>query len=388
MTSQAAKVMNFSGSNAGRPLIGILGAGQLGRMLALAGIPLGLEFRFLDPAPNSPAAQLAPCITGSFEDEKTLATFAEGLDAVTYEFENVPAGAVETLSRRLSVYPPQLALETSQDRFKEKTLFRQLGIETPFYAPVSDFSDFTLALKTTGFPAVLKTRRFGYDGKGQWILRNSQDAESCWEQIEKTSQSREISLILEGFIPFDSEVSLIAARNLSGQTIFYPLIQNRHEGGILRLSKLGGSGVSENLQVAAERAMRLIMDALNYAGVLTIEFFVCEGRLIANEMAPRVHNSGHGTIEGASTSQFECHLRAILDYPLASPNLNGVSAMWNILGEMPDIAGVLAVPSAHLHLYGKSPRPGRKIGHITLLAESEEALAEPLSRIRKLAPQT
>lgn len=388
MTPPPLPTPSISKYDSNQPLIGILGAGQLGRMLALAGIPLGLRFRFLDPAPNSPAAQLSPCFTGSYEDETTLEAFADGLDAATYEFENVPAKAVETLSRRLPVYPPQLALETSQDRLQEKTLFQRLGIETPFFAPVSNRSHLKAALEISGFPAVLKTRRFGYDGKGQWLLRNAQDADFCWEQIEKTSQSSEISLILEGFIPFDSEVSLIAARNLRGQTVFYPLFQNRHEGGILRLSKLGVPGVSKELQSRAEAAMTSILNALSYTGVLTLEFFLIGDRLIANEMAPRVHNSGHGTIEGASASQFENHLRAILDYPLATPNLNGVSAMWNVLGETPDIAGVLATPSAHLHLYGKSPRPGRKIGHITVLAETEEALAEPLAVIRKLAPQT
>ena len=369
------------------PLVGVLGAGQLGGMLALAGIPMGVRFRFLDPAPNSPAGQIAPCLTGSYEDEETLAQFVEGVDVVTYEFENVPVETVRRLSQHVPVYPPPQALETAQDRLNEKNLFVRLGIETPFFAAISHFEELQAALRQTGFPAVLKTRRFGYDGKGQWVLRSEEDAKAVWERIQSDSHSIDANLILEAFVSFDREVSLIASRSVSGKIVCYPLIENKHDGGVLRLSTLPAPDISPQTEAKAEKIMTDLMRELDYVGILTIEFFLCGDLLVANEIAPRVHNSGHGTIEGCVTSQFENHVRAILDLPLGDPSPRGRSFMWNILGAFPEIEEALRIPGCHLHLYGKEARPGRKIGHATLVGVSHSDLQESLSALKTIAPQ-
>lgn len=348
--------------------IGILGGGQLGYMLALAGYPLGMRFRFLDPSPEAPVGRIAPRVTGDYSDRATLEKFAHGLEVVTYEFENVPVDAVHFLTKKVAVYPPPLALETAQDRLREKQLFEKLGIATTAFAPVPAASELELALKTTGLPAVLKTRRMGYDGKGQWTLKTQEDF-----RVARDAMPR-VPCILERYVPFTRELSVLAVRSKTGETSFYPLVENHHRNGILRLSLAPAPDVSPEIQQSAESAARKVLEALNYVGVLAIEFFERDGELLANEMAPRVHNSGHWTIEGAVTSQFENHLRAIHGLPLGATTAIGASAMMNLIGEVPDSAKVLAVPSAHLHLYGKEPRPGRKLGHVTLRAPSYEQL--------------
>jgi 5-(carboxyamino)imidazole ribonucleotide synthase len=345
--------------------IGILGAGQLGRMLALAGYPLGHRFRFLDPASDSPAGLLADHLALGYADASALEQFAHGLDVVTYEFENVPVEAARHLEKFVPVYPPSVALEKAQDRFIEKSFFQELGIPTP---------KFTIDLNSSfSFPAVLKTRRMGYDGKGQSIVHSQ--AEVAAEKAE--------DCILEEFVSFDRELSIIAVRNRSGQTKFYPLIENHHRDGILRLSLVLGN-VSAKLQKQAEEYAQRILSALNYVGVLTIEFFEKDGRLLANEMAPRVHNSGHWTIEGAITSQFENQVRAVCDAPLGSTNPLGVCAMINLVGTLPDETSILKIEGAHLHLYDKAPRPKRKLGHITLVEKDVETLNKKLDEIRKV----
>jgi 5-(carboxyamino)imidazole ribonucleotide synthase len=374
--------------------IGILGGGQLGYMLALAGYPLGLRFRFLDPSPEAPVGRIAQRVTADFDDEAALEKFASGLELVTYEFENVPVAATRFLSERVPVFPPPAALEVAQDRLKEKALFRKLGIATTEFAPVHNLKSLDAAVTSIGLPAVLKTSRFGYDGKGQWTLRTAADVEKLKTEIPDalikaqsmngTQGSHDSApFILERFISFTRELSILGVRARNGDIAFYPLVQNRHHGGILRLSIAPAPSLAPGLQREAEDIARRILTELDYAGVLAIEFFEYQGRLVANEMAPRVHNSGHWTIEGAVTSQFENHLRAVLDLPLGSTNVHGSAAMLNLIGETPESSEVLAIPGAHLHLYGKSPRPGRKLGHITLWSSSFEKLSASL---RALTP--
>ena len=371
--------------------IGILGGGQLGYMLALAGYPLGLHFRFFDPSPEAPVGRIASRVTAEFSDEAALEKFANGLELVTYEFENVPAAAVRFLAERVSVFPPPAALEAAQDRLREKHLFLKLGIPTTEFAPVADRQALDTAVKKVGLPAMLKTCRMGYDGKGQWLLRTAEDVARAENELPPASSgavaypdsdaSREAAFILERFVPFTRELSVLAVRARTGETAVYPLVENHHRGGILRLSLAPAPRLDPAIQRAAEEAARSVFEELQYVGVLAIEFFEHDGRLLANEMAPRVHNSGHWTIEGAITSQFENHLRAVMGLPLGSTHAIGSSAMLNLIGELPDSADVLAIRDAHLHLYGKSPRAGRKLGHITLRAASAEQLGSRLAEL-------
>jgi 5-(carboxyamino)imidazole ribonucleotide synthase len=355
--------------------IGILGGGQLGYMLALAGYPLGLHFRFLDPSPEAPVGRIANRVTADFNDEQALEKFSHGLEVVTYEFENVPVTAAKFLAERVPVYPPAAALEEAQERLREKRLFRKLDIPTTEFAEIAKREDLDAAVKQVGLPAMLKTCRMGYDGKGQWLLRTAEDLEKARAELP------DVPLILEKFVPFTRELSILGVRGRSGEIAFYPLIENHHRGGILRLSLAPAPNLTANLQQEAEHAARKVLEALGYVGVLCIEFFEVGGRLLANEMAPRVHNSGHWTIEGAVTSQFENHLRAILGMPLGSTAAVGVSAMINLISEIPESAEVLNVSNAHLHLYGKEPRAGRKLGHVTVRADQGEKLQQRLSAL-------
>ncbi|WP_299426649.1 5-(carboxyamino)imidazole ribonucleotide synthase [uncultured Meiothermus sp.] len=358
--------------------IGVLGGGQLGRMLALAGYPLGLQFRFFDPAAHAPAGQLAELVVGDYRDETSLAQFAQGLELVTYEFENVPVSAADWLAGRLNVYPPRSALEVAQDRIAEKTFFQELGIPTPLFYPVRSQSDLRDGLKRTGFPALLKTRRLGYDGKGQRMLRSAADMEAAWASLGGEA------LILEAFVPFDREVSILAVRSRAGEMAFYPLVENHHAAGILHKSLAPAPNVTPQMQTQAEAYSVAVMENLEYTGVLAIELFQMGAELLANEMAPRVHNSGHWTIEGAETSQFENHLRAVLGLPLGSTAPRGYAAMLNLIGLQPDPARVLGVPGAHLHWYGKEVRAGRKVGHITLRADTLSQLEAGLRQLEGL----
>jgi 5-(carboxyamino)imidazole ribonucleotide synthase len=361
--------------------IGILGGGQLGYMLALAGYPLGLHFRFFDPSPEAPVGRIAQRVTAEFSDESAIEKFASGLELVTYEFENVPLSAVRLLAERVPVLPPPEALEAAQDRLKEKHFFRDLGIATAEFAPVASAAVLEQAVEIVSLPAVLKTCRMGYDGKGQWMLRTSQDMARAKSEMPATKAHGDVPFILERFVPFQRELSVLAVRGRTGETAVYPLVENHHLGGILRLSLAPAPRLDSAIQRAAEDAARRACEALTYVGVLAIEFFEVDGRLLANEMAPRVHNSGHWTIEGAVTSQFENHLRAVKGLPLGSSSAIGSSAMLNLVGEVPDPAEVLGIRDAHLHLYGKSARAGRKLGHVTLRAGSTEQLASRLAEL-------
>jgi len=357
--------------------LGILGAGQLGRMLALAGYPLGLRFRFFDPAPGSPAGQVAEQLVADYGDAHALRTFAAGLHAITFEFENVPVETARTLTQSAPVFPSPEALAAAQDRLSEKTLFQQLGLPTPAFAPVETRADLEAALAGVGLPAVLKTRRLGYDGKGQSVLRAAADAEAAWQSLGGQP------LILEQWVAFEREVSLIAVRGRDGATAFYPLVENHHTDGILRLSLAPAPGPLAELQALAEAYVGRVLTTLGYVGVLAVEFFQRDGALLANEMAPRVHNSGHWTIEAAVTSQFANHLRAGLGWPLGNPAPRGCAAMLNLIGSVPDPAAVLAIPGAHLHLYGKAARPGRKLGHITVGADTPAQLRRRLGALKR-----
>ena len=361
------------------PLVAVLGGGQLGRMLALAGIPLGLDFRFLDPTADAAAGAVGRLVVGALGDEAALAEVSDGATVVTYEWEGVPAeGARMVAARGAPVLPPPVALDVAQDRLREKELCRRLGIGTPEYVPVDERADLEHAVKEVGTPAVLKTRRGGYDGKGQAVLREAHDVDQAWSELGG------VPLILEAYAPFDRELSVLAVRDQDGATACWPLVENHHAGGILRRSLAPAPGVSADTQRAGEHLAGRVLDELEYVGVLAVELFDVHGELLVNELAPRVHNSGHWTIEGAVTSQFENHLRAILGWPLGSTTALGVSAMVNCIGALPDLADVLSIPGAHYHRYGKAPRPGRKVGHVTIAAADADELRARVTRLAGL----
>jgi 5-(carboxyamino)imidazole ribonucleotide synthase len=330
-------------------LVACIGGGQLGRMLGLAGLPLGLRFRFLDPSPDAPAAAVGELVVGAFDDPAALARLAAGADVVTYEFENVPVEAIRTVAPM----PPPLALELGQDRLVEKQLFERLGIPTARFGP----------LTRTGLPALVKSRRLGYDGKGQRRI----DAD---EPIGEHELAEEI-------VAFDRELSIIAVRG-DGETRFWPLAENVHRDGVLRVSRAPAAAAP---QAEAEELVGRLLDELGYVGVLALELFEVGGRLLANEFAPRVHNTGHWTIDGAVTSQFENHLRAILRLPLGSTEAITASVMVNLIGGVPPLEQLLRLPGAHLHLYGKEPRRGRKLGHLTFVDADEATIAEAIALV-------
>lgn len=342
--------------------VGIVGAGQLGRMLALAGYPLGLEFLFLDPAAHPPAAQLAPHLHGAFTDRRLLRTLARRSEVVTFDWENVSVAALRALRKDVRICPPLAALAASQDRVSEKRLFERLRVPTTRWRAVDSLAQLERAVRDIGLPGVLKTRRLGYDGKGQAVLESAADAERAWRELGAAG------LLYEERIAFTHEVSIIGARGASGEVAVYPLSGNVHSQGILRLTRAPYGPAA--WQELANRYLTRVLEHFRYVGILAIEFFVQRGRLIANEMAPRVHNSGHWTIEGAVTSQFENHLRAILALPLGSTRPLGYSAMVNLIGMMPPRKELLAFRGLHLHDYAKAPRPGRKLGHCTLVART------------------
>jgi 5-(carboxyamino)imidazole ribonucleotide synthase len=357
--------------------VGIVGAGQLGRMLALAGYPLGIDCLFLDRAADTPGGQVGPILTGEFTDRKLLRELARRSEVVTFDWENIPVDALRAHCARTRIAPPLAALATGQDRLAEKRLFQALGIPTTRFAAVGSKSELARALQRLGLPAVLKTRRMGYDGKGQAVLKSLADIDRAWSALGGQE------LLCEEFVAFDFEVSIIGARSMRGEIAIYPLNRNVHQDGILRLTR--APAASPLLARAAARYLRKMLRHFNYNGILTIEFFVRGGRLVANEIAPRVHNSGHWTIEGAVTSQFENHLRAILGLPLGSTAARGHSAMINLIGTMPDRTAFLGIPDLHWHDYGKAPRPGRKLGHITLLAGSAAARDRLARRVLRAA---
>jgi len=358
-------------------LVAVLGGGQLGRMLGLAALPLGVATRFLDPSPDATAGAVGELVVGALDDLDAVTAATAGASVVTYEWEGVPAASARAVVGA-EVRPGPRALEVAQDRLTEKETFARLGIAAAPHAPIDTAADLEPALGVTGLPALLKTRRGGYDGKGQVLVRRVEDAPSAWTDLGQTP------LIAEAVIDFDRELSVVAARGVDGSTACYPVIENHHERGILRTSRAPAPGLTPTRQREAETIAAKLLDDLEYVGVLAVELFEHDGRLLANEIAPRVHNSGHLTIEGADTSQFEQHLRAVLGWPLGNTTARGVAAMVNCIGALPDKGDVLAVPGAHLHDYAKAARPGRKVGHVTVVAPDDATLDDCLATVRSL----
>lgn len=343
--------------------IGILGGGQLARMLAQAGQSQGLKFMFLSPEISSCAAPFGEHLLANYDDDLALKKLAKWADVVTYEFENIPAQSIQLLETYARVHPSSNALSISRNRVTEKEQFRALGILTAEFAAVDSLPGLQAAVENIGLPAILKTRTDGYDGKGQAVLRTQEDMAWAWGALGAAP------CILEAMIPFARELSIIATRSETGETVFYPVSENYHREGILRLSL---SRPNDSMQPMAEALITHLLEALNFVGTLSLELFQVQNQLLANEMAPRVHNSGHWTIEGALTSQFENHLRAIQGLPLGATEVTQSAAMVNIVGERPLALTQLVARHTYLHDYTKTERAGRKIGHLTLLDENQD----------------
>jgi 5-(carboxyamino)imidazole ribonucleotide synthase len=358
--------------------VGILGGGQLARMLALSGAPLGLRFLVLDTAADACAAQFVPMIVGDYRDEAALAEFASKVDVATFDFENVPAESARWLKERIPVFPNPRALAIAQDRLVEKTLFRELGIPVPDFADVADRAGLDAAIVRIGTPCILKTRRLGYDGKGQFRIKSPADVDAAW--LALGAQAETVGLILEAFVPFERELSVVAVRGRDGEFRAWPLTENWHVDGVLSAS-LAPARVDDAFAQKAYAHARALAESLDYVGVFALELFCRDGMLLANELAPRVHNSGHWTIEGSETSQFENHLRAVLGLPLGDTRMVGHACMLNWIGAMPDAMPMLREAGGHWHDYGKESRAGRKVGHATLRADSTSELADALNRL-------
>ncbi len=358
--------------------VGILGGGQLARMMALAGAPLGLRFLVLDSASDACAGQFAPMVVGDYTDQAALAEFASRVDVATFDFENVPAESARWLAERVPVFPIPRALAVAQDRLAEKTLFRELDIPVPPFAAVTSREALDAAVAELGLPCILKTRRLGYDGKGQFRIRSAADIDAAWQALG--AQAESVGLIVEAFVAFEREISVVAVRGRDGEFRAWPLTENWHVDGVLSAS-LAPATVDAALNETALTYARRLAEALEYVGVLALELFCRDGVLLANELAPRVHNSGHWTIEGSETSQFQNHLRAVIGVPLGSTRMVGHACMLNWISVMPDAGPVLDEASGHWHDYGKQPREGRKVGHATLRADSTHELAEALGHV-------
>jgi 5-(carboxyamino)imidazole ribonucleotide synthase len=364
--------------SASAPVIAIIGGGQLGRMLALAGIPLGYRFRFLDPAADCPAAAVGEVVVGAFDDEAAIERLVRDSIAVTYEFENVPVKSADVAAAHGRLAPSPRSLAIAQDRIAEKDFFRACGVPVQPYAAVSGDADLAKALERVGVPGVLKTRQLGYDGKGQCVIRNESALAPAFASLGR------VPCIYEAFVPFEREVSVVATRAASGAFVAHPVCRNEHVGGILRLTVAADPDATVELARDAERHVRTIAERLGHVGTLAVEFFVVAGSLVANEMAPRVHNSGHWTIEGAVTSQFVNHIRAVAGLPLGDPSVRGAAAMVNLIGEEPPLEDLLRIGGAHVHRYGKSPRAGRKLGHVTVVGREFDDLLPSLETLRAL----
>lgn len=360
----------------GQKRVGILGGGQLGRMLALAGYQIGVNCLVLDPHGEACASQVTTHLVADYRDERAMRLFTKWSDVATYEFENVPVAAAESVAREVPLYPSVRCLQVTGDRLAERRLLAELGIPCSRWAPVTTPEELDRAGAVLGFPLLLKTCRLGYDGKGQTLVRTPKEAVIGWNSL------RQVPCIAEQVVPFERELSLLAVRSTSGEVAFYPLVENVHKDGILRHTMAPAPDLTPELQALAEGHARQLLQTLDYVGVLAIEFFQCGAELLVNELAPRVHNSGHWSLEGAATSQFENHLRAITGMPLGSTAVVARSAMVNLIGRIPPIAAIEKIPGARLHCYGKLAAPGRKLGHITVTADSDSELAAGLARVR------
>lgn len=359
--------------------LGVLGGGQLGRMLGMEGLPLAIEPVFWEPEATACAQLVGEHLCAAYDDPKALALFAQQVEVCTYEFENVPSPVLTALAAQVPVYPPLAALELSQDRLTEKQLFARLGIRTAPYAAVDSEAMLREVVAALGLPAILKTRRFGYDGKGQFVIRSEDDIATAWQALGS------VPLILEGFVQFSREVSIVAARGRDGSTVFYPLSENVHRDGILFISH---ARPGDAMQQQAEDFASKLLAQLDYVGVLCLELFVVADGLVANEFAPRVHNSGHWTIEGSDTSQFENHLRAVAGLPLGSTACVGFPALVNLVGTLPPLAKLLAIPQVHVHFYGKAEKPARKVGHVTIRANTEAERETRVAQVLQVMQET
>ncbi len=358
--------------------LGIIGGGQLARMMAQAADKLNIKTIVLDPSADACAGQVTRLVQAEYDDQAALKRLADQCDVLTFDFENVPADSFKSLLAHCRICPGADILETAQDRLSEKTLFRELGIAVGGFYEINSRPDLLAAIAQTGYPAVLKTRRFGYDGKGQQVLRQPEDLEHAWRRFEGHA------LILEQFIAFDWECSIIGVRNDDGEVHFYPLTRNHHNSGILDFSRAPIPNLDSQLQHTAQQYLQQIMGKFGYVGVLALELFVVDGQLLANEIAPRVHNSGHWTIDGAVCSQFENHVRACCGLPLGSTEANGESLMVNWIGEVPAIEKHDQINGLYWHDYGKQAREGRKVGHATLLAENSDELKRQVQQLAGL----
>lgn len=352
--------------------VGILGGGQLAQMLAQSGEKLGHSFIFLDPSEKACAFPLGRALLGAYDSTKLLKELGEVADVVTFEFENVPHTSVEVLSSNVPIFPSARALEITQDRLKEKTTFNNLSIPTTKFLSIQSLQELKEGVLKIGFPCVLKTRSEGYDGKGQKILRQQQDVELAWNELGKRP------LLLEEFIEFDREVSIVSVRGQKGEVRFYDLCENEHRNGILRFTK---NIHDDPIAIKAQRYATLLLEFMDYVGVFTLEMFQKGNELVANEMAPRVHNSGHWTIEGAQTSQFENHIRAVTGMKLGDTSSHGYCVMANLIGTLPVD---LNRADFNIHIYGKDPRPGRKLGHITACYETPHEREDAIIHLRKV----
>ena len=356
--------------------IGILGAGQLGRMLAHAGMKLGHSFVFYDEALGDATKGIGTTIVGSFTDRDRLSQFASQCDVITYEFENIPCETARYLATLKPTYPPPRALEVSQDRVIEKQFVQTLGLKTPAFQSASNSDELQKACDAIGYPCIVKTRRFGYDGKGQARVTNSSTVAQTWKDLG------EKPLIVEAFVPFSRELSVIGVRAVDGTIATYPLAHNIHVQGILHRTEIPAPHLTPQLIGSAHTIAASILRDLEYVGVLTVELFEVNGELVINEIAPRVHNSGHATIDSIQTSQFENHIRAVTGAPLGPVEPLERGVMYNIVGTLPAMESIKELPKTTIHLYNKSERVGRKIGHITLLnpsAQNEETVEKSLA---------
>ena len=362
----------------------VLGGGQLARMLALAGAPLGLRTRCLAPSAESVAGHVAELIAAPYDDEDALRKLADGADVCTFEFENVPVAATEWLTAHANVRPHPRALAVGQDRLEEKTLFQRLGIGVADFRAADTLEELRGAVTAVGAPCIVKTRRLGYDGRGQVRLQPGDGlaaaVDAAWAEL---TEGYDQGLIVEAMVPFERELSVIAVRSARGEVACYPLAENEHTGGILRRSRAPAPNLTDDVQATAADFAATLLRELDYVGVLAVELFDVGGRLLANEMAPRVHNSGHWTIEGSECSQFENHLRAVHGLPLGSTEMvqGGAATMINLIGELPARDHVLGLPGVHLHDYGKSPRKNRKLGHATVVGPERAAVDQLAARI-------
>lgn len=355
------------------PTIGILGGGQLARMMALAGYPLGFRFVFFDPDRSACAGQVGSLIIADYNNELAIEEFCQQVDVVTLDFENVPVETVRRIANKKPVFPSADVLAIAQDRLLEKEFCQSIGVPTAAFTTINSLSELKFAAKKYNYSAVLKTRRMGYDGKGQYLIKQEDDINQIPDSVFQHD------LIVEQLVAFKREVSVIVVRNAEGDLKTWPLCENKHKEGILTTTMVPAK--EEPLDALAFEYAQKMAEQLNYIGVMVVEFFQTESQVMVNEFAPRVHNSGHWTIEGAHTSQFENHLRAGLGLTLGDTGMNGMAAMLNWISAFPDSNLAISDIGVHWHIYGKEPRPGRKIGHTTLTAPDPQQLHDKILQL-------